>query len=107
MATIKQALQNLKSNGPGYYPCLVGGKLHINRDKNLYMLVRNDTHETLCQWNKHTGVVWVIGELAWHEKSAINQIIEVWRPWYRVDWETWEALHHRAYKTLLPLKQLA
>lgn len=23
------------------------GKLHINRDKNVYMLVRNDTHETL------------------------------------------------------------
>lgn len=31
-------LQNLKSNAP----CLVGGKLHINRDENLYMLVRND-----------------------------------------------------------------
>lgn len=51
------------------------------------MLVRNDT---LCQWNKHTGVVW---ELTWHEKSAI----EVWRPWYRVDWE---ATHRKA----LPLK---
>ena len=58
MATIKQALQNLKNNGPGYYPCLVGGKLHINRDGSLYMLVRNDTHEIVCQWNKHTGVVW-------------------------------------------------
>lgn len=34
MTTIKQALQNLKNNGPGYYPCLVGGKLHINRDEN-------------------------------------------------------------------------
>lgn len=90
MATIKQALQNPKNNGP----CLVGGKLHINRDENLYMLVRNDTHETLCQWNKHTGVVWVLGELAWHERSVINQIIEVWRPWCR------------AYKTLLPLKSL-
>lgn len=83
-------LQNLKNNGLGYYPCLVGGKLHINRDENLYMLVRNDTHEHVCQWNKHTGV--------------INQIIEVWRPWYRVDWE---ATHRKAYKTLLPLKQLA
>lgn len=106
MATIKATLQNLKSNGPGYYPILVGGKLHINRDRNLYTLVRNDTHETLCQWNKHTGVMWVLGELAWHEKSAINQIIEVWRPRYQVDWETWEAAHHRAYKTLLPLKGL-
>ena len=104
MATIKQALQNLKSNGLGYYPCLVGGKLHINRDGNWYMLVRNDTHETLCQWNKYTGVVWVLGELAWHEKSVINQIIEVWRPWYQVDWETWEVTHRQAYKTLLPLK---
>lgn len=37
MTTIEQALQNLKSNGP----CLVGGKLHINRDENLYMLVRS------------------------------------------------------------------
>lgn len=96
MPTIKATLQNLKSNGPGYYPCFVGGKLHINRDGNLYNLVRNDT---LCQWNKHTGVVWVLGELAWHEKSAINKIIEVWR-------ETWEATHHRPYKTLLPLKSL-
>lgn len=25
MATIKATLQNLKNNGPGYYPCLVGG----------------------------------------------------------------------------------
>lgn len=49
MATIKQALQNLKNNGWSYYPCLVGGKLHINRDENLYLLVRNDTHETLCR----------------------------------------------------------
>lgn len=47
MTTIKATLQNLKNNGWGYYPCLVGGKLHINRDENLYMLVRNDTHETL------------------------------------------------------------
>ena len=85
MTTIKATLQNLKINGWGYYPCLVGGKLHINRDENLYMLV------------------WVLGELAWHEKSVINQIIEVWRPWYRVDWE---ATHRKAYKTLLPLKGL-
>lgn len=99
MPTIKQALQNLKNNGPGYYPCLVGSKLHINRDRNLYTLVRNDTHEIVCQWNKHTGVVWILGELAWHEKNVINQIIEVWRPGYRVDWD---ATHH---KTLLPLKQ--
>ena len=106
MATIKATLQNLKNNGPGYYPCLVGGKLHINQDGNLYTLVRNDTHETLCQWNKHTGVVWVLGELAWYEKQAINQIIAVWRPWYQVDWEIWEATHRRAYKTLLPLKGL-
>lgn len=69
MTTIKQALQNLKNNGLGYYPCLVGGKLHINQDENLYMLVRNDTHEIVCQWNKHTGVVCVLGELAWYEKS--------------------------------------
>lgn len=85
MTTIKATLQNLKINGWGYYPCLVGGKLHINRDENLYMLV------------------WVLGELAWHEKSVINQIIEVWRPWYRVDWE---ATHRKAYKTLLPLRGL-
>jgi hypothetical protein len=103
MATIKATLQNLKNNGWGYYPCLVGGKLHINRDGNFYMLVRN---ESVCQWNKHTGVVWVLGELAWHEKKVINQIIDVWRPWYRVDWETWEVTHRRAYKTLLPLKGL-
>jgi hypothetical protein len=103
MATIKATLQNLKNNGLGYYPCLVGGKLHINRDGNSYMLVRNDTHEIVCQWNKHTGVVWVLGELAWHEKKVINQIIAVWRPRYQVDWE---ATHHKAYKTLLPLKGL-
>ena len=41
-------LQNLKNNGP----CLVGGKLHINKDKNLYMLA------------------WVLGGLAWHEKKG-------------------------------------
>ena len=86
MATIKATLQNLKSNGWGYYPCPVGGKLHINRDGNWYHLVRNDTHEIVCQWNKHTGVVQVLGELAWHEKKVINQIIVVWRPWYQVDW---------------------
>nr|DAY05997.1 MAG TPA: hypothetical protein [Caudoviricetes sp.] len=107
MATIKATLQNLRNNGWGYYPCPVGGKLHINRDDNLYMLVRNDTHEIVCQWNKNTGVAYVLGELAWHEKSAINQIIAVWRPWFQVDWETWEATHRKAYKTLLPLKQLA
>lgn len=106
MATIKATLQNLKNNGLGYYPCLVGGKLHINRDENLYMLVRNDTHEIVCQWNKHTGVVWVLGELNWHEKKAINQIIAVWRPQYLVDWKAWEVTHRRAYKTLLPLKSL-
>lgn len=93
MATIKATLRNLKNNGP----VLVGGKLHINKDGNLYTLARNDTHETLCQWNKNTGVVYVLGELAWHEKSVINQIIEAWRPWYRVDWEA-------AHRTLLPLK---
>lgn len=98
--TIRATLENLKANGPGYYPGPVGGKLHIN----LYMLVRNDTHESVCQWNKHTGVVWVLEELAWHEKKVINQIIAVWRPWYQVDWETWEVTHRRAYKTLLPLK---
>lgn len=106
MATIKAALQNLKNNGGGYYPCLVGGKLHINRDGNLYTLVRNDTHESVCQWNKHTGVVWVLRELAWHEKNVINQIIAVWRPWYLVDWQAYEAIHHKSYKTLLPLKGL-
>lgn len=106
MATIKATLQNLKNNGWTYYPVLIGGKLYINRNENLYMLVRNDTHEIVCQWNSHTGVVWVLGELSWHEKSAINQIIEVWRPWYQVDWETWEATHRWAYKTLLPLKGL-
>ena len=106
MATIKATLQNLKNNGPGYYPCLVGGKLHINWDRNLYTLVRNDTNESVCQWNKHTGVVWVLGELAWREKKVINQIIAIWRPGYLVDWETWEATHRRAYKTLLPLKSL-
>lgn len=46
MATIKATLQNLKNNGWTYYPVLIGGKLHINRDGNLYMLVRNDTHDT-------------------------------------------------------------
>lgn len=107
MTTIKATLQNLKTNGWGYYPHHIGAKLHINQDNNLYKLVRNDTHETICQWNKHTGVVWVLGELAWHEKSAINQIINTWRPWYQADWETWETTHHRAHKTLLPLKQLA
>ena len=89
MATIKATLQNLKNNGWTYYPVLVGGKLHINRDEN-----------------KNTGVVYVLGELIWHEKKVISQIIEVWRPWYRVDWQTWEVTHHRAYKTLLPLKGL-
>lgn len=107
MATIKTTLQNLKNNGPGYYPCLVGGKLHIDRDENLYNLVRNDTHETLCQWNKHTGVVWVLGEPTWYEKSVINQIITVWRPRYLVDWDKWQATKRKTYKTLLPLKQLA
>lgn len=38
-------LQNLKNNGLGYYPCLVGGKLHVNRGENLYKLVRNDAHQ--------------------------------------------------------------
>lgn len=80
-------LQNLKNNSLGYYPCLVGGKLHTNRDENLNMLVRNNTHETLCQWNKHTGVVRVLGKLAWHEKKDVNRIIEVWRPWHKVDWD--------------------
>ena len=103
---IKTILQNLRNNGWTYYPVTVGGKLHINRDGNCYHLVRNETHETVCQWNKNTGVVYVLGELTWYEKSAINQIIEVWRPWYRVDWETWEGAHRRAYKTLLPLKGL-
>lgn len=103
---IKTILQNLRNNGWTYYPVTVGGKLHINRDGNWYLLVRNETHETVCQWNKNTGVVYVLRELTWYEKSAINQIIEVWRPWYRVDWETWEGAHRRAYKTLLPLKGL-
>ena len=106
MATIKATLQNLKNNGPGYYPCLVGGKLHVYQDKNLYSLVRKDTYEIVCQWNKHTGVVWVLREPAWHEKKVINQIIAIWRPRYQVDWEKWEAPHHKAHKTLLPLKGL-
>ena len=70
--TIKATLQNLRTNGWTYYPCLVGGKMHINRDGNLYMLVRNDTHEIVCQWNKNTGVVYVLGELAWHEKRSLR-----------------------------------
>ena len=82
--TIKTTLENLKNNGWSYYPTTVGGKLHINRDGNLYMLVRNDTHEIVCQWNKHTGVMWVLGELAWHEKKVINQIIAIWRPGTRL-----------------------
>ena len=104
--TIKATLQNLRNNGWGYYPILVGGKLHINRDGNWYHLVRNDTHESVCQWNKNTGVAYVLGELAWHEKSAINQVITAWKPWCQVDWETWEDTHRKAYKTLLPLKEL-
>lgn len=56
MPTIKQALQNLKNNGPGYYPCLVGGKLHINKDGNWYRLIRNDSHEVICEWDKNTGI---------------------------------------------------
>lgn len=69
MATIKQALQNLKNNSLGYYPCLVGGKLHINRDGNSYMLVRN---ETPCQWNKHTGVVCVLGETVMFDGGPVE-----------------------------------
>nr|DAW15515.1 MAG TPA: hypothetical protein [Caudoviricetes sp.] len=76
--TIKATLQNLKANGWTYYPVLVGGKLHISRDGGLYNLVRNDSNEIVCRWNKHTGVVWVLGELTRHEKNIINQIIEVW-----------------------------
>lgn len=106
MANIKTTLQNLKNNGQVYYPYLVGSKLHIKRDGNLYILVRNYTHKIVCQWNKHTGVMWVLGEPSWHEKKVINQIIAIWRPWYQVDWETWEDTHYRAYKTLLPLKSL-
>ena len=50
--------------------------------------------------------MWVLGELAWYEKKVINQIIAVWWPWYRVDWETWKTAHRKAYKTPLPLKGL-
>ena len=105
--TIKATLQNLKNNGWAYYPIAVGGKLHISQDSNWYYLVRNDTHEHICRWNKNTGVAYVLGELAWHEKSAINQIITIWRPQYQPDWQTWQATHRKAYKTLLPLKQTA
>ena len=107
MATIKATLHNLKTNGWTYYPVTVGGKLHINRDGNWYCLVRNDTSETICQWNKNTGTTYVLGQLDWHEKNAINQIIATWKPQYQADWDEWQDTHRKAYKTLLPLKQLA
>lgn len=105
MPTIKATLQNLKNNGPGYYPCLVGGKLHINRDGNWYRLIRNDSHEVICEWDKNTGTIYTLGELAPHERNAINQIIRVWRTRYRADWDTWHRIRHANYKTLLPVKQ--
>lgn len=103
--TIKATLENLKANGWGYYPVMIGGKLHVNKDGSWYRLTRNDSREDVAQWNRIGGVVYTLGELAPHERSAINQIITVWRPGYKPDWNAWCAIRRDNSKTLLPVKQ--
>lgn len=100
--TIKAALENLKTNGWTYYPVQIGSKLHINRDGNWYRLTRNDNHKVVGEWNKNTGIVYIMGDPAPHERSAINQVVAVWRPGYQPNWA---ARQPNKYKTLLPLKQ--
>ena len=104
--TIKATLENLKANGWAYYPIQVGSKLHVGRYGNWYRLIRTDTHEVVGEWNKNTGIVYTMGELAHHERSAINWIIRVWRPWYKPDWDTWRTIRRSNTKTLLPVKGL-
>lgn len=105
--TIKATLQNLKANGWTYYPVQIGGKLHVGRNGNWYHLTRNDSREDVAQWNRTTGVVYTLGELAPHERSAISQIIRVWRPGYEPDWDTWRTIRRSNIKTLLCVKQSA
>lgn len=103
--TIKATLENLKANGWCYYPVQIGSKLHVGRDGNWYRIIRNDSHEVIGEWNKTTGTVYTMGELAPHERSAINQIVAVWRPWCNPDWDTWCTIRRSNTKTLLPVKQ--
>ena len=103
--TIKATLENLKANGWTYYPIQLGSKLHVGRDGNWYRLIRNDSHEVVGEWNKNTGIVYTLGELAPHERSAINKVIAVWRRGYKPNWDMWNSIRHANYKTLLPVKQ--